>query len=79
MTGFEAYLLADPALNILLFPTHDGAICSFVQWPLADFPRVRADVAGSARAAFAAVPGLAERFAAARRLGRFAGTADRDN
>ena len=77
--GFEAYLLADPALNILLFPTHDGAICSFIQWPLADFPRVRADVEGSARAAFAAVPGLAERLAAARRLGRFAGTADRDN
>jgi flavin-dependent dehydrogenase len=79
VSGFEAYLLADPALNILLFPTHDGAICSFIQWPLAEFPRVRADVAGSARAAFAAVPGLAERFAAGRPLGRFVGTADREN
>ncbi|HEY8598862.1 MAG TPA: NAD(P)/FAD-dependent oxidoreductase [Thermomicrobiales bacterium] len=79
VSGFEAYLLADPALNILLFPTHDGAICSFIQWPLAAFPRVRTDVEGSVRAAFAAIPGLAERFATARPIGRFAGTADRDN
>jgi flavin-dependent dehydrogenase len=79
VTGFEAHSLADPPLVVLLFPTNGGAVCAFLQWPVSEFRRVRADVDGSVQAALAAMPGLAERFAAGRRVERFVGTADRDN
>lgn len=78
-TGFEAYSLSDPALVVLVFPTHDGAVCTFVQWPVSEFQRVRANVAGSVQAGLVAMTGLEQRFAAGRRVERFVGTADRDN
>ena len=73
----EGYFL--PRRVILVFPTNDGQVCTFLQWPRAEFRSVRADVAGQLWAAVAQVPGLAERLRGGRRAGRLAGTADLPN
>jgi 2-polyprenyl-6-methoxyphenol hydroxylase-like FAD-dependent oxidoreductase len=73
----EGYFL--PRRVILVFPTNDGQVCVFLQWPRAEFRSVRTDVEGHARAAVAQVPGLAGRLRAGRRAARLAGTGDLPN
>ena len=55
----EGYFL--PRRPILVFPTNDGQVCVFLQWPRAAFRSVRADVEGHVWAAVAQVPRLAGR------------------
>ena len=57
--AFEAYY--PPRRVILLFPTNDGQVCTFLEWPHAEFRSVRADVEGQVWTAMAQAPGLAER------------------
>ena len=73
----EGYFL--PRRVILTFPTNDGQVCVFLQWPRAAFRSVRADVEGHVWAAVAQVPRLAERLRAGRRAARLAGTGDLPN
>ena len=73
----EGYFL--PRRVILVFPTNDGQLCVFLQWPRAEFGSVRADVEGHLWAAVAQVPGLAERLRAGQRSARLAGTGDLPN
>ncbi len=73
----EGYYL--PRQVILAFPTNDGQICTFLQWPHTDFRSVRADVEGQVRAVLAQVPRLAERLRAGQRAARVAGTGDMPN
>lgn len=73
----EGYFL--PRRAILVFPTNDGQVCVFLQWPRAEFGSVRADVEGQVWAAVAQVPGLAARLRAGRRAARLAGTGDLPN
>jgi 2-polyprenyl-6-methoxyphenol hydroxylase-like FAD-dependent oxidoreductase len=54
---FEAYSL--PRRVIVLFPTNDGQVCTYLAWPRAEFRSVRADAEAEAWAALAQVPGLA--------------------
>ncbi len=73
----EGYYL--PRQVILAFPTNDGQICTFLQWPHTDFRSVRADVEGQVRAVLAQVPRLAERLRTGQRAARVAGTGDLPN
>jgi 2-polyprenyl-6-methoxyphenol hydroxylase-like FAD-dependent oxidoreductase len=73
----EGYFL--PRQAILAFPTNDGQVCVFLQWPRAEFRSVRTDVEGHVRAAVAQVPGLARRLLGGRRAARLAGTGDLPN
>ena len=73
----EGYFL--PRRVILVFPTNDGQLCVFLQWPRAEFGSVRADAEGHLWAAVAQVPGLAGRLRAGRRAARLAGTGDLPN
>jgi flavin-dependent dehydrogenase len=65
-----------PRRAILLFPTNDGQVCLFLQWPRTEFGSVRADVEGQLWAAVAQVPDLAGRLRSGSRTARLAGTAD---
>jgi 2-polyprenyl-6-methoxyphenol hydroxylase-like FAD-dependent oxidoreductase len=62
----EGYFL--PRRVILVFPTNDGQVCVFAQWPRAEFGSVRTDAEGHLWAAVAQVPGLAGRLRAGRRV-----------
>ena len=73
----EGYFL--PRRVILVFPTNDGQLCVFLQWPRAEFGSVRADAEGHLWAAVAQVPRLAGRLRAGRRSARLAGTGDLPN
>ena len=73
----EGYFL--PRRVILVFPTNDGQVCVFLQWPRAEFRSVRADAEGHVWAAVEQVPGLAERLRAGQRAARLAGTGDLPN
>ena len=68
-----------PRRVILVFPTNDGQVCVFLQWPRAEFRSVRADVEGRVWAAVAQVPRLTGRLRAGRRAARLAGTGDPPN
>jgi flavin-dependent dehydrogenase len=70
----EGYFL--PRRVILVFPTNDGQVCVFAQWPRAEYGSVRADAEGQLWAAVAQVPGLDRRLRAGRRAARLAGTGD---
>lgn len=70
----EGYFL--PRRVILVFPTNDGQVCVFAQWPRAEFGSVRTDAEGQLWAAVAQVPRLAERLRAGQRAARLAGTGD---
>jgi flavin-dependent dehydrogenase len=70
--AFEAYY--PPRRVIIAFPTNDGQVCTFLEWPHAEFRSVRADAERQVWAALAQVPRLAERLRAGRRAGRIAGT-----
>ena len=73
----EGYFLARRV--ILVFPTNDGQVCVFLQWPRGEFRSVRADAEGQVWAAVAQVPRLAGRLRAGRRAARLAGTGDLPN
>jgi flavin-dependent dehydrogenase len=73
----EGYFL--PRRVILVFPTNDGQVCVFLQWPSAEFRSVRTNVEGHVQAAVAQVPGLAGRLSGGRRAARLAGTGDLPN
>ena len=74
----EGYFL--PRRVILVFPTNDGQVCVFLQWPRAEFGSVRADAEGHLWAAVAQVPGLAGRLhSQSRRAARLEGTGDLPN
>ena len=75
--AIEGYFL--PRRVILVFPTNDGQVCVFLQWPRAEFRSVRTDVEGHVRAAVAQVPGLAGRLLGGKRVARLAGTGDLPN
>lgn len=77
--GFEAYFHPTMPRVVLAFPTNDGLVVTFIQWPRAEFSEVRADPERSMRDAIALMPGLAERFAHARLAERPRGTADHPN
>jgi flavin-dependent dehydrogenase len=55
------------------FPTNDGLFALFVAWPIAELPRVKADIEGEYMAVVNGVPELADRVAAGRREERFYG------
>jgi flavin-dependent dehydrogenase len=61
------------------FPTNDGLVCVFVQWPRRELHAFRADVEASYLATIDLIPGLAERVRSGRRSERIAGTADLGN
>jgi flavin-dependent dehydrogenase len=61
------------------FPTNDGLVCVFVQWPRREFHAFRADVEANYLATIDLIPGLAERVRSGRRAERIAGTADLGN
>ena len=65
---------------VIAFGTNDGLTCIFLEWPVAMFPTVRADLDGEFLAAIdLCAPGLAERVRGGRRAERFVGTADIPN
>jgi 2-polyprenyl-6-methoxyphenol hydroxylase-like FAD-dependent oxidoreductase len=68
-----------PRRVILVFPTNDGQVCVFLQWPSAEFRSVRTNVEGHVQAAVAQVPDLAGRLSGGRRAARLAGTGDLPN
>lgn len=74
--SFEAYYSVSPPRSVLMFPTNDGLVCTFVQWPRSEFASVRREVQESMRRAFDLMPGVGARFANARVTERFRGTAD---
>src|SRR5207249_4862247 len=77
LDGFEGYF-PDRRL-IILFPTNDGLVCSFIEWPSTEFYTVRRDVAGNVTTMMALLPRLAERMYAAKQEERVQGTADLPN
>jgi 2-polyprenyl-6-methoxyphenol hydroxylase-like FAD-dependent oxidoreductase len=76
--GLEAHILPRPALA-LAFPTNDNLTCVAVQWPVAEFHAVRADIEKAFFAVLDLVPSLAARVRDGRREERFRGTADLPN
>ena len=76
--GLEAHILPRPALA-LAFPTNDDLTCVAVQWPVAEFRAMRANIEKAFFAVLDLVPSLAERVRAGRREERFRGTADLQN
>lgn len=77
LDGAELY--TRPDRMIIAGPTNDGQTITIIYWPVADFPRVRADIEGHFMAALEMAPSLAERVRAGRRTERFRGTADLPN
>jgi flavin-dependent dehydrogenase len=61
------------------FPTNDGLVCVFVQWPRRDFHVFRADLEANYLATIDLIPGLAERVRSGRRVERITGTGDLGN
>jgi 2-polyprenyl-6-methoxyphenol hydroxylase-like FAD-dependent oxidoreductase len=76
--GLNVHILPRPALA-LAFPTNDALTCVAVQWPVAEFHAVRANVEKAFFAVLDLIPSLAERVRAGRREERFRGTADLQN
>jgi flavin-dependent dehydrogenase len=68
-----------PGFSMMIAPTNDGLTIGLMVFPVAEFPRVRMDVAGTFREATEAIPEIAERFASATRQCQFFGTADLPN
>jgi flavin-dependent dehydrogenase len=75
----DAELYARDRRIVIAFPTNDDLACVFVEWPIEEFPAVRADVEGSVRRTVDLAPGLAERVRAGRHEERFVGTGDLPN
>jgi flavin-dependent dehydrogenase len=76
-SGFEFYVWQDRCVG--LFATNDGLTCVFNEWPHEQFADFRKDVEGNYLRTNAAVPGLQERMAGAKRVERIIGTQDTPN
>jgi flavin-dependent dehydrogenase len=79
LDAFQLHGFPDRQRTVLAFQTNDGLICTFCNWPIAEFHAVRADVAGYYWRALDLVPDLAERLRAGERAARFVGTGDLPN
>jgi flavin-dependent dehydrogenase len=75
--GLEIHVRDERA--VFAFPTNDDLFALFVAFPIAELPRVRADIEGSMLAVVAKVPGLAERVAGGRRVERLYGATQLPN
>ena len=76
-TGLELYVHDRRA--IFAFPTNDDLMGVFAVWPIAELPRVRADIEGEFMAVVDAVPEFAERLRRGRREERFLGATQLPN
>lgn len=64
----------------ILFPTNDGLVCTFLEFPLSQFHSFRADIEGNFLKMLDEIsPQLGERVRAGKREERFSGTADLPN
>jgi len=77
LEAFEAYY--PPHRAILNFPIDANLACSIVEWPRAEFERVRADVETEFWRALELAPGLFERLRSVRRVATIRGTGDLPN
>ena len=77
MEGAEVYMR--PGRVVAAWPTNDDLTVVYVAAPRWEFQRFRANVEGNYLETISQLPGLAERVRAARREGRFSGTADLPN
>ena len=59
----------------IAFPTNDGLVCTFADWPREEFHSVRTDIEGNFLKKLELAPGLAERIRAGKREANFVGTA----
>ena len=75
--GLEVYVRGESAL--FAFPTNDGLLAIFAGWRSGRLNEVRADVEGHVMRAIDAIPALAERVRAGRRVDRFLGATDLPN
>jgi acyl-CoA-binding protein len=64
---------------VLAFPTNDGLVCTFIEWPRDEFETFRSDVEGNFLQTLELAPELAERIRRGRRARHFVGTADLPN
>jgi flavin-dependent dehydrogenase len=75
--GLEIYTRGERI--VFAFPTNDGLFGIFVAWPVAELPRVRADVEREFMAVLDRVPDLAQRVRAGRREEPFSGATNLPN
>jgi flavin-dependent dehydrogenase len=68
-----------PGSVIIAFPTNDGLVCTFMEWPREQFQVVRADIEGQCLKMVEQLPALAERLRSGKRAARFMGTGDLPN
>jgi len=64
---------------VFAFPTNVGLTAIFIGWPIAEFGKVRQNVAAAFMDVFEQIPDLEERVCAGRQEERFYGTADLPN
>ena len=76
-TGLELYVRDERA--IFAHPTNDELLALFVAWPIAELPRVRADIEREFMTVIDRVPQLAERVRTGQREERFYGAAQLPN
>ena len=76
-SGLELYVHDERA--VFTFPTNDDLMAVFAVWPIAELPRVRADIEGAFMAVVDAVPAFAERLRDGRREERFYGATQLPN
>lgn len=58
----------------MAFPTNDGLVCTFCEWPREEFHSVRADIEGHFLKKLELAPGLAQRLREGKREANFMGT-----
>jgi flavin-dependent dehydrogenase len=76
-SGLEIYSRDKRA--IFAHPTNDDLLALFVAWPIAELPRVRADIEGQYMAVLDAMPEVAERVREGKREERFYGATQLPN
>jgi len=59
---------------VMAFPTNDGLVCTFCEWPREEFHTVRADIEGHFLKKLELAPGLAQRLREGKREANFVGT-----
>jgi 2-polyprenyl-6-methoxyphenol hydroxylase-like FAD-dependent oxidoreductase len=59
---------------VMAFPTNDGLVCTFCEWPREEFHSVRADIEGHFMKKLELAPGLAQRLREGKREANFVGT-----
>jgi flavin-dependent dehydrogenase len=59
---------------VMAFPTNDGLVCTFCEWPREEFHSVRADIEGHFLKKLELAPGLARRLREGKREANFVGT-----